>query len=222
MRAKKTMFYLLAVLLGGCVPVMSLSPLYELENIIFEQKLLGVWMDDVNDPEVIWDFNRPDPNKNEYRLVYANEENHKGIFKVHLVKLKDKLFLDVLPNSYPSGKEDIEDMNLPYNVFFFIPTHSFLKVNSIEPHLNIQITDDDELEKLLKEDPNAVEYMEVGQERLVLTDYTKELQAFVLKYADDKRLFTDEVKLIRTDKAYKPKPHKSTDPNDKTTSQGRK
>lgn len=222
MRAKKTMFYLLAVLLGGCVPVMSLNPLYELENIIFEQKLLGVWVDDVNDPEVIWDFNRPDPNKNAYRLVYANEENFKGIFKVHLVKLKERLFLDVYPVSFPSGKEDIGDMNLPYNAFFFVPAHTFIKVNSLEPYLNIQITNDDDLEELLKVDPNAIEYVNVDPGGLVLTDSTKILQAFVLKYADDKRLFTDEVKLIRTDKACKPKPQKSTEPNDKATTQGNK
>jgi hypothetical protein len=209
------MFYLLAIVLGGCVPVMSLNPLYEKKNIIFEQKLLGVWMDDVNDPEVIWEFNRPDANKNEYRLIYTNEENNKGIFKVHLVKLKERLFLDVFPDSFPSGKDDIEDMNLPFNAFFFAPTHTFVKVNSIEPYLNIQVTDDDDLEKLLKEDPNAIEYVDVEKGGLMLTSSTKEIQAFVLKYADDKRLFTDEVKLIRTDKACKSKPQKSTEPNEK-------
>ncbi len=209
------MFYLLAVLLGGCVPVMSLNPLYEQENIIFDQKLVGVWMDDVNNPEVIWDFNRPDPNKNKYKLVYIDKENKKGIFKVHLVKLKGRLFLDVFPDSFPSGKEDAEDMDLPYNSFFFAPTHTFMKVNSIEPYLNIQVTDDDDLEKLLKEDPNAIEYVDLESRWLVLTSSTKEIQAFVLKYADDKRLFTDEVKLIRTDKACKPKRQKSTEPNEK-------
>ena len=208
------MFYLLAVLLGGCVPVMSLNPLYEQKNIIFEQKLLGVWMDDVNDPEIIWDFNRPDPNKNEYRLVYTDDKNKKGSFKVHLVKLKERLFLDVYPDNFPSGKDEA-DMNLPYNAFFFAPTHTFVKVNSIEPLLNIQVTEDDDLEKLLKEDPNAIEYVDLGQGALVLTSSTKEIQAFVLKYADDKRLFTDEVKLIRTDKACKSKPQKATEPNEK-------
>ncbi len=209
------MFYIVAVLLGGCVPVMSLNPLYEQENIIFDQKLLGVWMDDVNDPKVIWEFNRPDPNKNEYRLVYTDDEGKKGIFKVNLVKLKERLFLDVYPASFPSGKDEAEDMNLPFNTFFFAPTHTFVKVNSIEPYLNIQVTDDDDLEKLLEDDPNAIEYVDLESRWLVLTSSTKEIQAFILKYADDKRLFTDEVKLIRTDKPCKSKPHKATDPNEK-------
>jgi hypothetical protein len=50
--------------------------------------------------------------------------------------------------------------------------------------------------ELLKENPSAVEHTSVG-DRLVLTGSTKELQAFVLKYADDERLFTDEVALSR-------------------------
>ena len=34
-------------------------------------------------------------------------------------------------------------------------------------------------------------------DRLVLTGLTKELQAFVLKYADDERVFTGQVTLSR-------------------------
>ncbi|MHC4215976.1 MAG: hypothetical protein ACYSWP_21710 [Planctomycetota bacterium] len=215
MRAKKMMFYLVAVLLGGCVPVMSLNPLYEQENIIFDQKLVGVWMDDVNDPEIIWDFNRPDPNKNEYRLFYASEEGKQGIFKVHLVKLKEQLFLDVFPDSFPSGRGNNDDLKLEYNVFFFTPTHTFVKVNSLAPRLNIQITNSEELEKLLEDDPNAIEYVEVESGWLVLTSSTKEIQSFVLKYADDKRLFGDEVKLIRTEIDYKSKIQKSAEPKEK-------
>jgi hypothetical protein len=52
------------------------------------------------------------------------------------------------------------------------------------------------MEELLKENPNAVEHTKI-EERLVLTASTKELQAFVLKYADDERLFADEIVLKR-------------------------
>ncbi len=36
-RAKKALFYLLAALLGGCVPVMSLHPLYTEKDVVFEK-----------------------------------------------------------------------------------------------------------------------------------------------------------------------------------------
>jgi hypothetical protein len=197
MHTRKTLFYLLAALMGGCVPVMSLHPLYEKDDVVFEQKLLGFWTDDVNDPDILWDFERPDPNSDEYRLIYWDKENNKGIFKVHLVKLDGKLFLDVYPASYPSGKDEFEDMKLAYNGFFFTPNHSFVKINSLDPNLSVQVSDDDELKKLLKDDPNAVKYEDVEDRGIVLTDSTKGLQAFVLKYADDERLFGDEVTLIR-------------------------
>jgi len=41
-----------------------------------------------------------------------------------------------------------------------------------------------------------VEHTSVG-ERLVITGSTKELQAFVLKYADNEKVFTDQVVLSR-------------------------
>jgi hypothetical protein len=52
------------------------------------------------------------------------------------------------------------------------------------------------MKDLLKENPNAVKHTSVS-DRIVITGSTKELQEFVLKYADDKRLFTDQVTLSR-------------------------
>ena len=46
MNTRKLLFYLLAVLLGSCVPVMSLHPLFTKEHLVFEEKLLGTWADD--------------------------------------------------------------------------------------------------------------------------------------------------------------------------------
>jgi hypothetical protein len=53
-----------------------------------------------------------------------------------------------------------------------------------------------DMEELLKENPDAVEHTSVG-DRLVLTGSTKELQAFVLKYADNEKAFTNQVILSR-------------------------
>ncbi len=53
-----------------------------------------------------------------------------------------------------------------------------------------------QLNKLLEENPDAIEHVAV-EDRYVLTASTKELQAFVLKYADGDKLFTDEIVLER-------------------------
>ena len=206
---RKLLFYLLAAILGGCVPVMSLHPLYTEKDVIFEEKLLGTWVDDPNGPEAIWEFRRPEEAEKEYKLIVTDEEGKKGSFAVHLVKLTGRLFLDVYPANFPGGDIDLqeEDPNtLPYNSFFFVPTHTFIKIDSIGPELKMRLTDDEEMETLLKEDPNAVKH-EIVEGKPVLTASTKELQAFVLKYADDERLFSEETVLSRK------KIKEPTDPN---------
>jgi len=200
MSAKKLLFYLLAVLLGGCLPVASLHPLFNEKDIVFDEKLLGTWVDDSNSPETTWEFSRIAEPKNAYKLIYSHQkkedakEKAKGLFVVHLVKLKDKLFLDVCPA--PWEQQDPNKIEWVYNYFFLIPAHTFIKVNSVEPQLKIQATDDEKMKELLKTDPNAIKY-EFLDDRPILTGSTEELQAFVLKYADDKRMFGDERVLIR-------------------------
>ncbi len=204
---RKLLFYLLAAILGGCVPVMSLHPLYTEEDVIFEEKLLGTWVDDPNGPEAIWEFRRPEEAEKEYKLIVTDEEGKKGLFATHLVKLGDRLFLDVYPDESPCA--DMEDPNkteFAYNSFFLVPAHTFIKIDSIGPELKMRLTDDEEMETLLKEDPNAVKH-EIVEGKPVLTASTKELQAFVLKYADDERLFSKETVLSRK------KPEEPADPN---------
>ncbi len=206
MKVKKFLFYLLAALLGGCVPVMSLHSLYTKENVVFEEKLLGTWVDDPNSPETTWEFNRIEEPKNAYRLVLSDKDGQKGSFVAHLVKLENSLFLDVFPDEFPCDTEDPNKIDWLYNVFFLVPVHTFIKIDSIGPQLKMRLTDDDKMEELLKEDPNAVKHMSI-EDRFILTASTEELQAFVLKYADDSRVFPDEIVLNRreTEKTNIPK-----------------
>jgi len=210
MKTKKLLFYLLAALLGGCIPVMSLHPLYTEKDVVFEEKLLGVWESDSNDTSnTTWEFKHPEKAKKAkkaYELVFSDKEGGKGMFIAHLVKLENKLFLDVYPAELPCGpSEDPNNIEWLYNVFFLVPAHTFIKINAIEPQLKMQLTSEDEIEELLKEDPNAMRYESFEDDRLVLTASTKKLQEFVLKYADDDRVFTDETALTRK---------KTEDPNE--------
>jgi hypothetical protein len=195
-QAKKVLFYLLAALLGGCVPVMSLHSLYTKENVVFEEKLLGTWVDDPNGPDTTWEFSRIDEPENAYRLVFSDEDGKKGSFVAHLVKLQNKLFLDVYPDELPWEPDDPNKVEWAYNSLFLIPAHTFIKIDSIEPRLKMRLTNNDKMEELLQENPNAVKHTSI-EDRLVLTASTKELQAFVIKYADDNRVFTNEVVLNR-------------------------
>jgi hypothetical protein len=220
MKTKKFLFYLLAGVLGGCLPVMSLHPLYtkEKKEVVFENKLLGTWVDDSNS---IWDFKRADANENAYKLTFTDKEGKKGSFVAHLVKRENKLFLDVYPSEPPWDEKDPNKVEWPYNTLFFISVHTFIKINGIGPELKLQLTDDDELNKLLKEDPNAIEHTSI-EDKLVLTASTEKLQAFVLKYADDSRVFGEESVLTRkkTKDSQKSSEQKPNEPNDIGPKQG--
>jgi len=209
-QTKKVLFYLLAALLGGCIPVMSLHSLYTKEDVVFEKKLLGTWVDDPNNPETTWEFNRIQEPNNAYRLVFSDEDGKKGSFVANLVKLQNKLFLDVYPSKLPWEADDPNKVEWEYNSLFLIPAHTFIKIDSIEPQLKMRLTDDDKMAELLKEDPNAVKHILV-EDKLILTASTKELQAFVLKYADDNRVFTNEVVLDRRENK-KPNTPKAIEP----------
>jgi hypothetical protein len=216
MKTKKIAFYLLAGILGGCLPVLSLHPLFTEKDLAFDEKLLGTW---VEEPNTTWEFNRTEEPKNAYKLIYTHQENEaakknaKCSFIVRLVKLKNNLFLDACPT--PWEPEDLNMVECAYNTLFLIPAHTFIKVNAIEPQLKLQLTDDEEINKLLKADPNAVEHTSI-EDKLVLTASTKELQAFVLKYADDSRVFTEESVLNRqkTKAPQESIKQKSNEPND--------
>lgn len=196
MKTKKLLFYILAVILGGCVPVISLHPLYTDKDVVLDKKLYGTWIDNSEDTKTTWEFKSFDEPKNAYKLIFADEEGKKGSFVAHLVKLQDKFFLDIFPSELPWNPEDPNKMDWPYNSIFLIPAHTFVKVDSIEPQLKLRLMLESEMEELLKEDPGVVEHTTVG-ERIVLTESTKKLQAFVLKYADDERVFTDQIILSR-------------------------
>jgi len=187
---------MLAAIIGGCVPVISLHPLYTEKDVVVDQKLYGTWVDDVNNPKTTWEFKSIDEPKNAYKFIFSDEEGMKGSFVAHLVKLQNKLFLDIFPSDLPWDTEDPNKMDWPFNSLLLIPAHMFVKIDSIEPQLKLRLTLESDMEELLKENPSAVEHTSVG-DRLVLTGSTKELQAFVLKYADNEKVFTDQVVLNR-------------------------
>jgi hypothetical protein len=200
MKTKKLLFYLLAGILGGCIPVMSLHPLYTEKDLAYDEKLLGTWVDDSD--ETTWQFIDANKPEKAYNLIFTDEKGQKGSFIAHLVKLDSKLFLDVYPSEPPWGKkgeneDDPNKVKWPYNALFCIPAHTFIKIDSIDPNLTIRLTDDGEMNKLFEQDPNAVEHTLIEDKKPVLTASTEKLQAFVLKYADDSRVFTKEDVLTR-------------------------
>jgi hypothetical protein len=225
MKTKKVLSYVLAVILAGCVPVMSLHPLCTEQDVAFEEKLLGVWVNDPNDPEEIWEFKRLEESEVGYELIFSDKEANKGIFVAHSVKLKGRLFLDAYPKGFPCDVDDPNKTDWHYNAFFMVPAHTFMAVDCIEPLqaaskciaedepidedllkslstdydsvLKLRLMGAEEFETLLEQDPNVVKHEKMENDGLILTASTSELQKFVLKYADGERLFSDAKVLVR-------------------------
>ncbi len=197
-KIKTILFYAIPIILGGCIPIMSINPFYKESDVMFEQKLVGTWVDDINEPQTTWQFTGPnDPNEKVYKLIFTDKQGEKGLFLARLMKLQDKLFLDLYPAEILSDNES-DEFKYPntYSLVFMIPVHTILKVESIEPQLLLVMTEVEEIKKLLKEHPDSIEYSEV-EGRIILTSQTKELRDFILKYADDEKLFPGKITLNR-------------------------
>jgi hypothetical protein len=213
MRTRRLVSYgVVAVLLAGCVPIVSLHPLFTKETVTFEEKLLGTWIESSEKPEVTWEFARLEESAAErlpaelrdqasqcYRVNVTDDRGRQGSLVACLVKLQDRLFLDVLSDKFPSGEQDPESMKLAYNAFFFLRVHSFARVDALGEQLKIRLTDDEGFKKLLAAEPKAVKYDTID-DHPVLTASTGELQAFLTKYAGDERLFPNDLTLTRKSK----------------------
>lgn len=184
MNAKKLLFYTLAVLLGGCVP--SLHQLYTDKDLVFDEKLLGAWADD----DTRWTFQKgADPNS--YKLAVTDDEG-KGEFVAHLVKIDDMLFLDLFPE-----EPKLEQSNDFYKMHL-VGVHTFIKVEQIAPILKMRIMNPEKIEKMLENDPNVLKHEKV-EDRIILTASPKELQRFMRKYANVEDVFGDPSDLKRVE-----------------------
>jgi hypothetical protein len=191
---------------------LSLHPLFTEKDLAFDEKLLGTWVD-AN--ETMWQFSDANKPEKAYELIFTDKEGKKGSFVAHLVKLENRLFLDVYPSEPPWDEKDPNKVEWLYNTLFFIPAHTFIKIDSIDPNLTMRLTDDEKMNKLFEQDPNAVEHTSI-EDKFVLTASTQKLQAFVLKYADDSRVFPEEIVLTRkkTKAPQESVKQKSNEPND--------
>lgn len=188
MRTKSAVFYSLILLLGGCLP--SLHALYTDETLIFKEELAGKWM---TDEDEIWKFRRAD--EQEYELRISDDEKKAGWFEVHLVELEGMMFLDIFPSSEP-----LEDMQDFYK-FHILPAHTFMKVDQIDPNLQLRMMDTGEVAEMLKDDPNLLKHEELD-DLLVLTASTEQLQEFMIKYANAEGVFGDASDMRRLEPLY--------------------
>ncbi len=180
-KLKIAAFYLLAAILGGCVP--SLHPLFTENDLIFDANLIGTWAS--AEPNERLDFKQAKTKY--YECIYIDKDGKSGKFDIGLGKLGNTTYLDI----YPSEPNMIENDFYKSHLLF---THSFVKIELSKGILKLCSMGPEETGKLLKSKPNAVKHEKIEGGGIVLTASTKELQKFILKYGNDKKaeLFKDK------------------------------
>ncbi|MGA2232729.1 MAG: hypothetical protein ABSH22_17660 [Tepidisphaeraceae bacterium] len=186
MRGSKKLigFAALLLLVGGCVE--SLHALYSDRDVIYEPALIGVWTTGNGMEE--YAFTKSDQD-NTYKLIAVDKDGKSGEFVVHLLKVKDTMFLDLYP----------ADPQLPQNGFYqghLLPTHSFVLVRQIDPTLVVSDMDMDWTKKFLTDNPSSVGH-EMVDDMPVLTASTADLQAFLLAHLDANGPFSKTIELTR-------------------------
>jgi hypothetical protein len=171
MKTKKNIFYCAVLLLAGCLP--SLHQLYNDETLIFKEELIGKWM---GDDDGIWQFKKA--GDKEYELRIYDDEKELGRFSAHLTQIEGLMFLDLFPDTEPL--DDLDDF---YKIHI-LPVHTFMRVDQINPRLQLRMIDYEKVEKLIENDPDVIKHEVVDDDRIVLTAGTEELQDFVIEHVE--------------------------------------
>ncbi len=193
-------------LISSCA-VISFYPLYTEDVLVKNDMIIGKWAtieesfpNAENNDTLIWEitfndkkwvkkYNAPydrgshqEVNKYAYSLFLYHKSlpDDKVEFQLHLVKLGGKTYIDFYPEQW-----GVDNTIL---AFHLMGVHTFAKVDINETYINIDWFDSDWFEKKLNENKIRIKH-EKNSSNILLTAQPKELQKFVIKYADDTNAF---------------------------------
>jgi hypothetical protein len=173
-------FFGIALAMAACAP--SLHPFFTDKDVVFNEALLGVWIDDSG---ATCKFTKS--GDDHYELLIMDKKPAR--FEARLIELGGATFLDLYPN--PLG----EEVGLyPEN---FVPAHSLARVTIDTDSISIAMMDGDWLERLSDQNQLDLKHERVNGDMIALTAPTRDLQAFAQKHANDKEAFGDASVLHR-------------------------
>jgi hypothetical protein len=166
--------------------VPSFYPLYELDDVVEVEAFEGEWIAS----SFYWEISPAE--KSSYRLIYrecddpVNFPNQYSVcsmaeFRMNLIELDGQYYADFYPVNYMNTENQL--LNNHLKAF-----HTFARM-SIDNvgQLKIEFLNREWLEDLLKKNPNAIDFVNADNE----------IQAFIKKYANEKRAFYDPLELER-------------------------
>jgi len=179
----------------GCV-CLSIHPLYNAGDTVFEPALLGTWvlateagqLDSENPPAT---FEFTDAGEGAYAMKHTQPDGVSGMFQAHLVRIGDTLFLDL----YPDRSDEQLNTSWLYT-FQLMSMHQFFYVEQIEPQLIVREMNYGWLDGYLREHPDAIKheavYIDTEEPFYVLTAQPAELQQFYTAQLTTEGAYFDE------------------------------
>ena len=177
------------LLLSSCIP--SVHPFYSEKDVVLDARLLGEWQakGESDDPE-LWKFEQGEDKC--YKLTVREKDGKQGQFAARLFKLRSEFFLDITPTECELAPDQAELVGAS-----MFAGHLLIRVLWLEPELQLAYCDYEWLEKHLKAKLKALAHHREGDERIVLTASTRDLQRFVLKHLGEGELFQKPNEMVR-------------------------
>ncbi|HUK31071.1 MAG TPA: hypothetical protein VLV89_08155 [Candidatus Acidoferrum sp.] len=181
----------ICLFLGGCAPVMTLFKLYDASVVTNDDQIVGDWeiltTDSDAKPTCCMVFAKSDDG---YTVTIPDADD-KEIWTslAHLVKLGDSLFIDVAPKE----EKYKETTRFPFPE---IKVHTFGRIWIEKDKVRMELLDDDGMKGAMVKGKTRLTYVD-GEDGLVVTSTTEQLQAFAKEHADDKDAFSFELNLQR-------------------------
>ena len=164
----------IASALTACAP--SLHPFFTDRDVVFNEALLGVWIDDSGEA---CKFTKS--GDDHYELLVMDEKPVR--FEARLIEIGGVTFLDLYPK--PLGNEN--DL-YPES---FVPAHRLARVTIGKDSFSIAMMDGGWLEGLSDRNQLDLKHERINDDMIALTASTPELQAFALKHANNEEAFGD-------------------------------
>ncbi|MFI5175739.1 MAG: hypothetical protein ACHQKY_12825 [Terriglobia bacterium] len=187
-RAKIILILLLGLSLGGCVPQLSLYPLWDKAHLASEPALRGTWVNKDGTESI--QFREEEQRR--YLVVYSatdGKESSQSSYTVHMVRLEGTLFFDFEPDQNALEKRLKPELFLP-----LVSAHFFARANVQGDELRLAVLDDEAFLKKIKNDKIDIRYERPnpGNDDHILSAKTEEIQKFFSKHAADRDLWEEK------------------------------
>lgn len=176
---------LLIAFCTSCVPLASLYPLWDEDQVAELPGLEGTWTEKGGDTLT---FSKDADAA--YKLTFASGKELSR-YEVHSVELNGKFYLDFFPDMGELEKILEHEAYLP-----LIPAHFFGSVILNGDSLKLALLDDDRVEKKSVSGDLAIPLLKF-KDGLLLTAETKEIQKLMTGFAEDAELWGETSVFVR-------------------------